>query len=529
MLKKSASPRRRYPDVGSAHAIITLLFDRQMLLMVYHSSFLPFLRDSFLLRPQMPKRTTPRSGDDLITTIRHDIVTAPLVASDPMPTAQRERVAAQSPRGAGGLKLPEFLRATIVAVAAIAIGMVVQIQSGTAADDLDAQLNRMVDEEVVATGVKNPRVIAAMRATPRQDFIPSAERAKAFFDMAVPIGHGQSISPPFVVAYMTEQLDPQPTDKVLEVGTGSGYQAAVLSPLVAEVYTIEIKEPLGKTADATLARLGYKNVHRQIGDGYQGWPDAAPFDKIIVTCSPEKVPQPLVDQLREGGRLIVPVGERFQQTLYLFKKEKGQLVAQALEPTMFVPMTGAAERERVVKPDGARPALIGGGFEELAPDGHTPEGWYYLRQGAVHEDANAPAGQRVLLFTNEVAGRDARALQAFAIDGRVVPRLDLSLWVRLRNVERGVLREDEAGAAMAFYDEQRAMIGRPIRCGHWIGSADWHEETDSVPVPGRARMAILWIGLLGATGEAAFDKVAIVPRTANRSVPPQRKAAAKPD
>ncbi len=171
--------------------------------------------------------------------------------------------------------------------------------------------------------------------------------------MALPIGNGQSISPPLVVANMTEQLDPQPADRVLEIGTGSGYQAAVLSPLVRDVYTIEIQEALGKRADALLQRLGYKNVHRRIGDGYQGWPEAAPFDKIIVTCSPEQVPPALVEQLREGGRLIVPVGERFQQNLYLFRKTDGKLVGQALEPTMFVPMTGNAERQRLVKPDGA--------------------------------------------------------------------------------------------------------------------------------------------------------------------------------
>ena len=141
------------------------------------------------------------------------------------------------------------------------------------ADEMSVALKRMVDDEIVVAGIKNPRVIAAMCATPRPEFVPPDQRSKALFDMALPIGHGQSISPPFVVAYMTEQLDPQPADRVLEVGTGSGYQAAVLSPLVADVYTIEIQEPLGQTAAATLARLGYKNVHTRIGDGYQGWPD----------------------------------------------------------------------------------------------------------------------------------------------------------------------------------------------------------------------------------------------------------------
>ena len=140
--------------------------------------------------------------------------------------------------------------------------------------------------------------------------------------MALPIGEQQTISPPFIVAYMTQEIDPQPTDRVLEIGTGSGYQAAMLSPLVKEVYTIEIVEPLGKRAARTLKRLGYKNVFAKVGDGYLGWPEAAPFDKIIVTCSPEKVPQPLVDQLKDGGLMIVPVGERYQQNLYLFRKHE---------------------------------------------------------------------------------------------------------------------------------------------------------------------------------------------------------------
>ena len=183
---------------------------------------------------------------------------------------------------------------------------------------------KMVEDEIAAAGVNNERVLRAMRDTPRHEFVPPNQRRLAYYDMALPIGDEQTISPPFVVAYMTEEIDPQPTDKVLEIGTGSGYQAAVLSPLVKDVYTIEIVEPLGKRAARTLKQLDYKNVHAKVGDGYQGWPEAAPFDKIIVTCSPEKVPQPLVDQLREGGRMIIPVGERYQQNLYLFTQAQRQ-------------------------------------------------------------------------------------------------------------------------------------------------------------------------------------------------------------
>ncbi len=274
--------------------------------------------------------------------------------------------------------------------------------------------NRMVDEEIVDAGLKNARVIAAMRATPRHEFVALNERQFAYFDMALPIGEGQTISPPFIVAYMTEQLDPQPTDKVLEIGTGSGYQAAILSPLVKEVYSIEIKEALGKNAARTLKRLGYtsRNVFTKIGDGYQGWPEHAPFDKIIVTCSPENVPQALVDQLRDGGRLIVPLGERFQQTLYLFRKQGGKLVSEALRATLFVPMTGTAESERKVKPDPLNPALINGGFEETRTEGSTemPRGWHYLRQGKIVKDSLAPEGEHYVTFTNSEPGRGASGL-----------------------------------------------------------------------------------------------------------------------
>lgn len=187
--------------------------------------------------------------------------------------------------------------------------------------------NRMVDEEIVAAGVTNPRVIRAVRMVPRHEHVPTSQRRYSYLDMALPIGNAQTISPPFVVAFMTEAIDPQPEDKVLEIGTGSGYQAAILSHLVKEVYTIEIVEPLGKQAAKVLEK--YPNVHAKIGDGYQGWPEHAPFDKIIVTCSPEDVPPKLIEQLKEGGRMIVPVGQRYQQNLYLFRKQGGKLTREA--------------------------------------------------------------------------------------------------------------------------------------------------------------------------------------------------------
>ena len=181
---------------------------------------------------------------------------------------------------------------------------------------------QMVQQFLIPEGIDNPRVLRAMRTVPRHQFVPPSLWSQAYDDSALPIGYRQTISPPFIVAYMTQTIDPQPTDRVLEIGTGSGYQAAVLAELVKEVYTIEIVEPLGKKAAQRLAQLGYENVFVKIGDGYQGWPEHAPFDKVIVTCSPEDVPPPLVEQLREGGRMIIPLGERYQQVFHLLEKRQ---------------------------------------------------------------------------------------------------------------------------------------------------------------------------------------------------------------
>jgi len=204
--------------------------------------------------------------------------------------------------------------------------------------DFAVQRQRMVDQQLKPRGIKDERVLAAMAKVPREEFVPADERAEAYQDGPLPIGYDQTISQPYIVAFMTEQLQPKEGDRVLEVGTGSGYQAAMLGELVADVYTIEIVEPLAKTAEATLQRLGYKNVHLKVGDGYKGWPEEAPFDAIIVTCAPDKVPQPLINQLKDGGRMVIPVGERFAQQLYLLEKRNGQLKESATLPVRFVPM-----------------------------------------------------------------------------------------------------------------------------------------------------------------------------------------------
>jgi protein-L-isoaspartate(D-aspartate) O-methyltransferase len=212
--------------------------------------------------------------------------------------------------------------------------------------DFAAQRERMVREQLKPRGIHDERVLAAMGKVPREEFVPENLRGQAYTDQALAIGHDQTISQPFIVALMTEQLRPQLTDRVLEIGTGTGYQTAVLSELVKEIYTIEIIESLAKDASARLARLGYNNAHAKIGDGYQGWPEVAPFDAIIVTCAPDKVPQPLTQQLKEGGRMIIPVGNGLDQQLYLLEKKDGQLAQRAILPVRFVQMAGEAAKQK---------------------------------------------------------------------------------------------------------------------------------------------------------------------------------------
>jgi protein-L-isoaspartate(D-aspartate) O-methyltransferase len=194
-----------------------------------------------------------------------------------------------------------------------------------------AERQKMVDEQLKPRGIRDERVLAVVAKVPREEFLPDNLREKAYSDSALPIGHDQTISQPYIVAFMTEQLRPKPTDRVLEVGTGSGYQTAILAELVQDVYTIEIVEPLAKEASARLARLGYANAHVKTGDGYQGWAEVAPFDAIIVTCAPDKIPAPLTQQLKDGGRMIVPVGTTMMdQQLYLLEKKNGELAQPAI-------------------------------------------------------------------------------------------------------------------------------------------------------------------------------------------------------
>ena len=210
------------------------------------------------------------------------------------------------------------------------------------AEELTADRQAMVETQIAARGISDARVLAAMREVPRHEFVPAERRAQAYKDRPLPIGHEQTISQPYIVAFMTEQLALKPAQRVLEIGTGSGYQAAVLAKLVTDVFTIEIVEPLAKRAAADLARLGFENVKVRAGDGYQGWPEAAPFDAIIVTCAPDHVPEPLVSQLKEGGRMVIPVGKFGAQQLYVLEKRGGKIEGRSVLPVMFVPMTGKA-------------------------------------------------------------------------------------------------------------------------------------------------------------------------------------------
>lgn len=210
---------------------------------------------------------------------------------------------------------------------------------------MQKRLDRMVESQIESRGVTDPAVLDAMSKTPRWKFVPEDLKHRAFEDNPLPIGYGQTISQPYIVAYMTEALLLKPGDNVLEVGTGSGYQAAVLAEIADEVYTVEIIPELGDSAADTLSELGYDNVHVKIGDGYEGWAEHAPFDAIIVTCAPDHIPQPLLDQLADGGRLVIPVGGTYPQELQRITRVGDEYETEFLTSVLFVPMTGEAEEK----------------------------------------------------------------------------------------------------------------------------------------------------------------------------------------
>ena len=375
-------------------------------------------------------------------------------------------------------------------------------------DQFKTLRENLVTNVLIPNGIKDPRVLKSMGTTPRHEFVPAKNKSQAYSDIAIAIGEKQTISSPFIVAFMTQSLKPEPTDKVLEIGTGSGYQAAILSPLVQDVYTIEIVERLGSETMQLLAKMQYTNVHCLIGDGFKGWPEHAPFDKIIVTCSPEEVPTPLVDQLKEGGVMIVPVGERYQQLLYLMRKKDGILEREALQPTLFVPMTGTAESQRKIPPDPDHPSLLNVSFEEpLIKQTHIP-GWYYQFGCTVVQDPKAPNGGVAAEFRSNNGNEPSMLLQGVAINGTIVKKIKLSGWIMTENVKIGRDNEKSPSIAIQYFDANRNRIGYD-HIGGFKGSRNWKHEERIFRVPPATREAIVSIGLFGAEGVARFDNVTL--------------------
>jgi protein-L-isoaspartate(D-aspartate) O-methyltransferase len=218
------------------------------------------------------------------------------------------------------------------------------VESRDAGDRWRAARMAMVDEQLRARGIRDPRVLEAMSRVPRHLFVPESERAEAYGDHPLPIGHAQTISQPYIVAFMSEALRLEPTHRVLEIGTGSGYQAAVLAELSGEVYTIEIIGELAERAQKTLREAGYRNVTVRSGNGYLGWPEHAPYDRIMVTAAPDQVPPALIEQLKVGGLMAIPVGESGLQELRILKRTEAGLDTLATLPVRFVPMTGKPAR-----------------------------------------------------------------------------------------------------------------------------------------------------------------------------------------
>jgi protein-L-isoaspartate(D-aspartate) O-methyltransferase len=220
-----------------------------------------------------------------------------------------------------------------------------KIKSQEFHDLFERQRYEMVEDQIYRRDVSDELVLKAMRKVPRHEFVPPNLMDYAYSDHPLPIGEEQTISQPYIVAFMTECLQLKGGEKVLEIGTGSAYQAAILAEITAEVYTIEIIPTLTEQAEQRVKRLGYKNIRVRCADGYQGWPDQAPFDGIIVTAAPPRIPQPLVEQLKPGGKMIIPVGDSFQELILVEKTEDGKISKRSVLPVRFVPMTGKAQQE----------------------------------------------------------------------------------------------------------------------------------------------------------------------------------------
>jgi protein-L-isoaspartate(D-aspartate) O-methyltransferase len=283
---------------------------------------------------------------------------------------------------------------------------------------------------------------------------------------------------------------------------------------------------LSRQASETLRRLKYDNVSTRVSDGFEGWSEAAPFDKIIVTCSPESVPGPLIAQLREGGTLIIPVGERYQQTLFRMVKTNGKLVQEELRPTLFVPMTGEAEDGRQVLPDATNPAVVNGDFEIKAHQSNASTnsrntmlngtsmadqvpGWYYGRQVSLMDGNSrnpAAAGNTFVRFTNQTPGLSAHLLQGISVDGRHVQQMALSGCCRTSGVVLGADVNAAPMVSISLYDDSRSELA-VFWLGPFGGNHGWKKQKTVFDVPDSSREAILRIGLFGATGTADFDVI----------------------
>jgi protein-L-isoaspartate(D-aspartate) O-methyltransferase len=244
-----------------------------------------------------------------------------------------------------GLRRRALAAALALATVAGAVAAAAPAASAQSADVFTERRRRMVEEQIRARGVRQPEVLAAMTEVPRHLFVPEPIREQAYEDTALPIDAGQTISQPYIVALMTELLDLSGDEKVLEIGTGSGYHSAVLARVADEVYSIEIIEPLGRRAATRLRYLGYGNVRVRLGDGYAGWPEEEPFDAIILTAAPPRLPMPLIEQLKVGGRMVVPVGDYLQDLLLIVKNRDGTHTSKRIAPVVFVPMTGEVQQK----------------------------------------------------------------------------------------------------------------------------------------------------------------------------------------
>jgi protein-L-isoaspartate(D-aspartate) O-methyltransferase len=366
---------------------------------------------------------------------------------------------------------------------------------------------KLIENVLKPGGIRDSAVLEASLNTRRHEFVPENVREQAYLDRALPIGEHQTISSPFIVALMTEILQPKKTDKVLEIGTGSGYQAAMLSPLVQHVYSIEIIEELQNRTTELLKRLGYTNITTKTGDGYLGWAEHAPFDKIIVTCSPDKIPKPLIEQLADGGLMVIPVGERYQQMLRRYRKVGKELVIEYARPTQFVPMLGVAESQRRDKVDGSRPQIVNGDFEEPASGDFVP-GWYYEFGIKLISDPTAPRGGKVARFTSDKPSQPSMLLQVLPLDGEQVRRVSLSGSVKTENVRLSSNWDEQPFIVLQFLDENRNHIGYQW-LGPFVGDTPWKSVQREVPIPRECREAIVMIGLFGAVGQASFDGLEI--------------------